>query len=104
MRTDMHIWRYHSCFLFPSGLFHPHTPGVPMSTTRTQRAVAPSASPTHDGRHNPQPILQQRGQEIQSYGQLTRMPLALDEKVCGASVAALNQILVDTMTLCDLYK
>jgi starvation-inducible DNA-binding protein len=75
-----------------------------MSTTRTQRAVAPSASPTHDGRHNPQPILQQRGQEIQSYGQLTRMPLALDEKVCAASVTALNQILVDTMTLRDLYK
>jgi starvation-inducible DNA-binding protein len=35
---------------------------------------------------------------------MTRLPLALDEKVCGASVAALNQILVDTMTLCDLYK
>jgi starvation-inducible DNA-binding protein len=75
-----------------------------MSTTKTQRAVAPSASPAQDGRHNPQPILQQRGQEIQPYGQLTRMPLALDEKVCAASVTALNQILVDTMTLRDLYK
>ncbi|MGH7179576.1 MAG: Dps family protein, partial [Tepidisphaeraceae bacterium] len=33
-----------------------------------------------------------------------RMPIALDEKVCRASVDALNQILVDTMTLRDLYK
>jgi len=32
------------------------------------------------------------------------MPLGLDENVCGASVAALNQVLADTMTLRDLYK
>jgi starvation-inducible DNA-binding protein len=32
------------------------------------------------------------------------MPLGLDEKVCAASVAALNQLLADTMTLRDLYK
>jgi starvation-inducible DNA-binding protein len=74
-----------------------------MSTTRTQQPAAP-AVPTKGSRHNPQPILQQRGQEIQPYGQLTRLPLALDDKARTASVAALNQILADTMTLRDLYK
>jgi starvation-inducible DNA-binding protein len=71
-----------------------------MSTTRTQAAPAKR----HDGRHNPQPILAQRGREIQPYGALTRLPLGLDEKVCAASVAALNQVLADTMSLRDLYK
>jgi starvation-inducible DNA-binding protein len=75
-----------------------------MSVSRTQKGIAPSTGQSHDGRHNPQPILQQHGQEIQSYGRMTRLPLALEEKVCAASVTALNQILVDTMTLRDLYK
>jgi starvation-inducible DNA-binding protein len=75
-----------------------------MSTTRTQRAVAPSSGQTRDGGHDPQPILQQHGHEIQPYGRMTRLPLGLEEKVCAASVTALNQILVDTMTLRDLYK
>jgi starvation-inducible DNA-binding protein len=32
------------------------------------------------------------------------MPLALDEKVRAARAANRNQVLVDTMTLRDLYK
>jgi starvation-inducible DNA-binding protein len=32
------------------------------------------------------------------------MPIALDQKVCLASVNNLNQLLADTMTLRDLYK
>jgi starvation-inducible DNA-binding protein len=51
-----------------------------------------------------QPQYNQRGKEIQRYGTLTRMPLALDEEACAASVAGLNQVLADTMTLRDLYK
>ena len=50
------------------------------------------------------PILNQRGGEIQPYGTISRMPNGLSEKVCSASVHALNQILADTMTLRDLYK
>jgi starvation-inducible DNA-binding protein len=50
------------------------------------------------------PITGQRGREIQPFGTVTRLPIGLSEKVCRASVAALNQVLVDTMTLRDLYK
>jgi starvation-inducible DNA-binding protein len=32
------------------------------------------------------------------------MPIGLEEKVCKASVDALNQLLADTITLKDLYK
>jgi starvation-inducible DNA-binding protein len=42
--------------------------------------------------------------EIQPYGHLVRMPIALAESVCNESVEHLNQVLADTMTLRDLYK
>ena len=32
------------------------------------------------------------------------MPIALSDRVCQESVTNLNQLLVDTMTLRDLYK
>jgi starvation-inducible DNA-binding protein len=50
------------------------------------------------------PIQHQRAVEIQPFGKITRMPIALDEKVRAASVENLNQILADTMTLRDMYK
>src|SRR6185437_10098965 len=67
-------------------------------------SVASSAR-SGDGATRAQPFLQQpRGKETQTYGSVVRLPLGLDEKVCAASVAALNQVLADTMTLRDLYK
>jgi starvation-inducible DNA-binding protein len=58
------------------------------------------------GRHasRAEPLTEQRGRELQRFGSVARMPIALDEKVCLASVADLNQVLADTMTLRDLYK
>lgn len=50
------------------------------------------------------PILNQRGREIQRFDQIVRLPVGLDVKTCKKSVAALNQVLADTMTLRDLYK
>jgi starvation-inducible DNA-binding protein len=50
------------------------------------------------------PILHQNAREIQPYGKLAKLPIALDEKVCLSSVNNLNQLLADTMTLRDLYK
>ncbi len=50
------------------------------------------------------PIIGQDGLEIQPFGTITRLPIGLSEKVCKASVTALNQVLVDTMSLRDLYK
>lgn len=42
--------------------------------------------------------------ELQHYGTIARLPIALDVSVCAQSVANLNQVLADTMTLRDLYK
>jgi starvation-inducible DNA-binding protein len=50
------------------------------------------------------PVVHQTGHEIQPYGHLIRMPIALAEPVCKESVEHLNQLLADTMTLRDLYK
>ena len=50
------------------------------------------------------PITGQEAVEIQPFGHLVRMPIALSEHVCQESVTNLNQLLVDTMTLRDLYK
>jgi starvation-inducible DNA-binding protein len=50
------------------------------------------------------PITDQRAHEIQPFGHLVHMPIALDENVCRESAENLNQLLADTMTLRDLYK
>jgi len=50
------------------------------------------------------PIVHQEGHESQPYGHVIRMPIALAESVCAESVANLNQLLADTITLRDLYK
>ncbi len=50
------------------------------------------------------PLAHQKAPEIQPFGHLVKLPIALEEKVCRESVENLNQLLVDTMTLRDLYK
>jgi starvation-inducible DNA-binding protein len=50
------------------------------------------------------PLVHQTAHELQPFGHLVRMPLALSESACLESVANLNQLLADTMTLRDLYK
>jgi hypothetical protein len=52
----------------------------------------------------PRPRTGQRAPEIQAFGTITKLPNGLSETVCRESVERLNQILVDTMTLRDLYK
>lgn len=51
-----------------------------------------------------QPILGQRGKETQPYGTLVYYPIDLKERTRTENVAALNQILSDTMALRDMYK
>ena len=50
------------------------------------------------------PHTHQEAHEIQPYGQIVKLPIALSESVCKTSVEHLNQLLADTMTLRDLYK
>jgi starvation-inducible DNA-binding protein len=60
---------------------------------------------THNGRGiSAAPRTGQRAREIQAFGSLVDMPIALSEKIRRASVENLNQLLADTMTLRDLYK
>ena len=50
------------------------------------------------------PLTGQHAHEIQPFGHLVKMPIALAENVCKESVDNLNQLLADTMTLRDMYK
>jgi starvation-inducible DNA-binding protein len=62
--------------------------------TSTPRKVARSAAPlTHQHAH-----------EIQAFGSVVPMPIALAEGTRRTSAENLNQLLADTMTLRDLYK
>jgi starvation-inducible DNA-binding protein len=56
------------------------------------------------GAERSEPILHQRSREIQPFGKIARLSIALDEKTCAASTELLIQILADSMTLRDLYK
>src|SRR6188472_1391078 len=51
-----------------------------------------------------QPLTHQQAHEIQPFGHLIRLPIALAESACKESVENLNQLLADTITLRDLYK
>jgi starvation-inducible DNA-binding protein len=50
------------------------------------------------------PLQHQQAHEIQPYGHIVKLPIALSEKACQEAVENLNQLLVDTITLRDLYK
>jgi starvation-inducible DNA-binding protein len=50
------------------------------------------------------PITYQHAPEIQPYGHLVHMPIALSSVACEEAVENLNQLLADTIVLRDLYK
>jgi starvation-inducible DNA-binding protein len=50
------------------------------------------------------PLLGQHAREIQAFGSVVHMPIALAEQTCRKSADALNQLLADTITLRDMYK
>jgi starvation-inducible DNA-binding protein len=65
---------------------------------------SPPASLLAEGTERARPVLHQHASEIQPYGKIAKLPIALDQQVCAADVELLNQILADTMTLRDMYK
>jgi len=50
------------------------------------------------------PLTHQQAHEIQPFGHLVKLPIALSENACKESAENLNQLLADTITLRDLYK
>jgi starvation-inducible DNA-binding protein len=69
--------------------------------TRTRPRSRASAT---NGRHSPQPKLRARGGEIQRYGTLRLVPIALAAEARTESSQILNEILADSMILYALYK
>jgi starvation-inducible DNA-binding protein len=51
-----------------------------------------------------QPLLHQHGHEIQQYGSLRGLPIALNPDARSESCTLVNQILADTIILYHLYK
>jgi starvation-inducible DNA-binding protein len=89
----------------------PETQGGDMATTR--RAQAPSRNGEKNGskasdknatRRSPEPRLGQRGPELQRFGSLRLLPIALAAEARRESAQLLNQILADTTILYALYK
>ena len=58
----------------------------------------------HDILDRVRPLLDQDAREIQPFGTIAKLPIALAESACKASVENLNQLIADTMTLRDMYK
>jgi starvation-inducible DNA-binding protein len=75
-----------------------------MKTARTPGGTTGRGAAEHQIGGEAQPLLGQRGQEIQPFGAFVRMPLGLSEAVCQKSATLLNQILADSISLRDLYK
>ena len=50
------------------------------------------------------PLTDQHAREIQPFGSIAKLPIALAEDVCKGSVDNLNQLIADTITLRDMYK
>ncbi|MGC1106552.1 MAG: DNA starvation/stationary phase protection protein [Candidatus Acidiferrales bacterium] len=65
---------------------------------------SPDYNQLEAGTAHAKPLLHQHAREIQPYGKIAKLPIALDEKVCAASAENLNQLLADTMSLRDMYK
>ena len=73
-----------------------------MSTKK--RDTGTRISQLEDGAQRAKPILHQHAKEVQPYGKIAKLPIALDETACESSITNLNQILADTITLRDMYK
>ncbi len=73
-------------------------------STKTKAKTGNSRITFHYDPERARPKLHQQAAEIQAFGTIAKLPIALSEKVCKESVERLNQILADTMTIRDLYK
>jgi starvation-inducible DNA-binding protein len=78
-----------------------------VATTKHRTRSAGSSSSNGNGssrKVSPQPRLGQKAPEIQRYGTLRQLPIALSAEARTESCQILNGILADTMVLAALYK
>ena len=71
---------------------------------RKKDEISVRYSQLEEGTNRAKPVLHQLAKEIQPFGKIAKLPIALDEVVCAKSIENLNQLLADTMTLRDMYK
>ena len=71
---------------------------------RKRSAIPVFASRERAASVSPEPHLGQRGQEIQEFGALRLLPIALSAEARGQSAQMLNRILADSSILHALYK
>ena len=74
-----------------------------MATTTT-RARANGSTNGSKRTSSPEPKLGQRGRELQQFGTLRQLPIALPAEARSESCELLNEILADTTILYALYK
>jgi starvation-inducible DNA-binding protein len=93
---------------------------IPMATTTTRPRTAASSSPARNGSNtgsntgstngstrsarSPEPKLGQQARELQRFGSLRQLPIALPAEARSESCELLNEILADTTILYALYK
>ena len=70
---------------------------------RSSRTIAAGTARRSRGR-SPSPRLSLRGPEIQRFGTLRELPIALEDAARSSSCRLLNEILADSMVLYNLYK
>ena len=79
-----------------------------MATTTRRRSSSSNGSSGDSNRRSsrpsPNPRLGQRGPELQAYGKLRLLPIALSAAARSESCRRLNEILADTTILYALYK
>lgn len=73
-------------------------------STKKRETGATRINQLEEGAQRAKPVLHQHAKEIQPYGKIAKLSIALDETACESSINNLNQILADTMTLRDMYK
>ena len=73
---------------------------MPTTTTTTRKPE----TTRHNGQRSAQPRYAQMGKEIQKYGSIEQLPIALAADARRESCQLLNQVLADTMILYSLYK
>jgi starvation-inducible DNA-binding protein len=77
---------------------------APTSRGSSRASRRSSSGNGSSSRLSPQPRLGQRAREIQRFGSLRQLPIALSAEARGESCQLLNEILADTMVLTALYK
>jgi starvation-inducible DNA-binding protein len=74
------------------------------ASTNGKRADTETNRGPNNHVNDAQPLIDQTSREIQRYGTLRNLPIALSTGARSQSCDLLNQVLADTMILYSLYK